>query len=80
MDRAYSHPAIDFRSLDLFSVCLISVDVRYESKMAGNYCMKTNAYQEYCLEVVGGVEGVPMASWRIYRRYSELRYEFDCPS
>ena len=73
VDRAYSRPAIDFRSLDLQSVCLISVDVCYERKMAGNYCVKTNAYQEYCLEVIGGMEGVPMASWRIYRRYSELR-------
>ena len=49
------------------------LDQRYERKMAGNYSVKATAYQEYCLEVVGGVEGNAMASWRVYRRYSELR-------
>ena len=69
----YSRPAIDFKSLDLMSVCLIAVDQRYERKMAGSYSVKANSYQEYCLEVVGGVEGVAMVSWRVYHRYSELR-------
>ena len=73
VEKAYSRPAVDFKSLDLMSVCLISVDQRYERKMAGNYSVKATAYQEYCLEVVVGVEGNAMASWRVYRRYSELR-------
>lgn len=73
MELAYSKPAIDFKMLDMQSVCMISVDVRYERKMAASYSVKANSYQEYCLEVVGGVEGTAMASWRVYRRYSELR-------
>ena len=74
MEKAYAHPAIDFKSLDLMSVCLVSVDQRYERKMAGTYSIKANAYQTYCMEVVGGVEGVAMVSWRVYYRYSELRW------
>ena len=54
-------------------VCLLTVDVRYERKMAGSYNVKANSYQEFCLEVVGGVDGVQLVSWRVYRRYSELR-------
>ena len=73
VERAYSKPAIDFKMLDIFSACMISVDVRYERKMAASYSVKANPYQEYCLEIVGGVETTPMASWRVYRRYSELR-------
>ena len=74
VERAYSKPAIDFKMLDIFSACMISVDVRYERKMAASYSVKANPYQEYCLEIVGGVETTPMASWRVYRRYSELRW------
>ena len=73
IEKAYTKPAVDFKSLDILSVCLLSVDLRYERKMAGNYSVKANSYQEYCLEIVGGVEKVAMASWRVYRRYSELR-------
>lgn len=52
---------------------MIAVDSRYERKFTGNYSIKANSYQEYCLEIVGGMEGTPMVSWRVYKRYSELR-------
>lgn len=52
---------------------MIAVDSRYERKFTGNYSIKANSYQEYCLEIVGGMEGTPMVNWRVYKRYSELR-------
>ena len=73
MSVAYTKPAVDFRSLTIMSVCMISVAVQYERKLAGSYDVKANSYQEFCLEVVGGMEDTAMASWRVYRRYSEIR-------
>lgn len=61
MNVAYSTPAVDFRALNVMSVCMISVDVQYERKKAGSYDVKANSFQEFCLEVVGGVEGAAMA-------------------
>lgn len=73
MHQIYNQTTVDFKSLDVLSVCMIAVDSRYERKFAGNYSVKANAYQEYCLEVVGGMEGTAMVSWKVYKRYSELR-------
>lgn len=52
---------------------MIAVDNRYERKFTGNYSIKATSYQEYCLEIIGGMEGVAMVSWKIYKRYSEIR-------